>query len=223
MMGLLRAASDAVIVGAGTLRSVPNHVWTPDHVAPSFAGEFRRLRDQLKKSRQPLNVIVTAAGNLDPTLPVFQRGEAPVLIATTREGARKIAAMSMPASVQIAILADEGPLRPSVIRNRVSDACGGADRILVEGGPQLLGGFLAEGQLDELFLTVAPQVAGRSNDTARPGVVSGQSFAPDRPVWATLVSVKRAGSALFLRYSFSARANSSERRITNVQKVGEPT
>src|SRR5437867_3785648 len=28
VMGILRAAVDAVIVGAGTLRSVPSHLWT---------------------------------------------------------------------------------------------------------------------------------------------------------------------------------------------------
>ena len=31
-MGLLRSVADAVIVGAGTLRSVPNHLWTAEHI-----------------------------------------------------------------------------------------------------------------------------------------------------------------------------------------------
>jgi riboflavin biosynthesis pyrimidine reductase len=61
--------------------------------------------------------------------------------------------------------------------------------ILVEGGPRLMGDFFAEQCLDELFLTLAPQVAGHS-------------FAPERPLWGTLVGVKRAGSHLFLRYAF---------------------
>jgi len=74
--------------------------------------------------------------------------------------------------------------------------------ILVEGGPRLMGDFFAEQCLDELFLTLAPQVAGRDDASERPGLVAGQSFAPERPLWGTLVGVKRAGSHLFLRYAF---------------------
>lgn len=205
VMALLRSVSDAVVVGAGTLRSVPNHVWTPDHVFPSLAEDFGRLRQELGKSRQPLNVIVTAGGEIDPGLRVFQSGEAPVLIATTETGAANIRKLSLP-SVQVAALSTTGTtLSASTILEAVRRATDG-ERILVEGGPQLLGDFLAEGRVDELFLTIAPQVAGRDEALARPvrpGLVAGRNFAPDSPVWATLVSVKRADSLLFLRYSFS--------------------
>ena len=77
--------------------------------------------------------------------------------------------------------------------------------LLVEGGPQLLGDFLAEGLLDELFLTLAPQIAGRDTSSGRPGLVTGQRFAPEHPLWGTLVSVKRAASHLFLRYAFETK------------------
>ena len=76
--------------------------------------------------------------------------------------------------------------------------------ILVEGGPQLIGDFFAERCLDELFLTLAPQVAGRDDTSERPGLVAGKRFAPEHPIWGTLVGVKRGGSHLFLRYAFGA-------------------
>lgn len=47
--------------------------------------------------------------------------------------------------------------------------------ILVPGTGQ----FLAERALDELFLTLAPQIAGRDEHSQRPGLVSGHLFAPD--------------------------------------------
>jgi riboflavin biosynthesis pyrimidine reductase len=78
-----------------------------------------------------------------------------------------------------------------------------SDLILVEGGPHLLGDFFAEQCLDEQFLTLAPQVAGRNGSPARPGLVAGKRFAPEHPLWGTLVGVKRGGSHLFLRYAFS--------------------
>ncbi|WP_201360899.1 hypothetical protein [Dictyobacter formicarum] len=61
---------------------------------------------------------------------------------------------------------------------------------------------MTEQLLDELFLTLAPQIAGRDSATARPGLVEGHLFAPEHPLWGTLVSVKRGGSHLFLRYAF---------------------
>jgi hypothetical protein len=69
-----------------------------------------------------------------------------------------------------------------------------------------MGDFFAERQLDELFLTLAPQVAGRAADNGlgkRPGLVAGRVLAPAQPTWATLSSVHQAGSHLFLRYQFA--------------------
>jgi riboflavin biosynthesis pyrimidine reductase len=74
--------------------------------------------------------------------------------------------------------------------------------ILSEGGPQLLADFFAERCLDELFLTLAPQIAGRDETIDRPGLVAGKLFAPEFPLWGSLVSVKRETSHLFLRYAF---------------------
>jgi riboflavin biosynthesis pyrimidine reductase len=79
------------------------------------------------------------------------------------------------------------------------------DMLLVEGGTRLLGTFLEEGLLDELFLTLSPQIAGRDTTIERPGLVTRTLFAPERPLWGILVSVKRGRSHLFLRYAFTAR------------------
>ncbi len=67
----------------------------------------------------------------------------------------------------------------------------------------MLGEFLAEEKLDELFLTLAPQVAGREKGDGRLGLVEGKHFAPEHPLWSKIVSVKRAGNHLFLRYALT--------------------
>jgi hypothetical protein len=54
LMGLLRAVADSVIVGAGTLRSVPQHRWTAQYIFPSLAGPFQVLRNSLGKTKPPL-------------------------------------------------------------------------------------------------------------------------------------------------------------------------
>src|SRR5512144_3262712 len=49
VMGLLRSVADAVIVGAGTLRSVPNHLWTAEYIYPPLSDLYRQLRNTLGK------------------------------------------------------------------------------------------------------------------------------------------------------------------------------
>ena len=201
VMGLLRAVADAVVVGAGTLRSVPKHLWTAARIYPALADAYQSLRTALGKPEPPLNVIVTASGELDLDLPVFQSGKVPALIATTTSGARRLHGRTLPPSLQIVDLQRSGPLSARAILNAVS-GIRPTEIILVEGGPRLMGDFFAEQCLDELFLTLAPHVAGRDEARERPGLVAGHSFAPEHPVWGTLVGVKRAGSHLFLRYAF---------------------
>jgi len=55
--------------------------------------------------------------------------------------------------------------------------------LLHEGGPTLFGQFLAAEAVDELFLTLSPQIAGRAAHTNRPGIVQGVEFAPNNAPW----------------------------------------
>jgi riboflavin biosynthesis pyrimidine reductase len=72
----------------------------------------------------------------------------------------------------------------------------GCRRILCEGGPTLFGSVLAEGLVDELFLTVSPLFAGRGLP-----LVEGVELLPGMRVAATLAGVRRHGAHLFLRYA----------------------
>jgi riboflavin biosynthesis pyrimidine reductase len=201
VMGLLRAIADAVIVGAGTLRSAPRHRWTAQHIYPPLSAAYQQLRNNLGKPAPPLNVIVSARGTISLDLPVFQSSEVPVLIVTTSAGEQRIRAQHLPESVQLSSVPSAGSLSARAILEAVSHAQQ-SEIILVEGGPQLMGDFFAEKYLDELFLTLAPQIAGRDRNSERPGLVSGKRFAPEHPLWGTLIGVKRSESHLFLRYAF---------------------
>jgi len=76
----------------------------------------------------------------------------------------------------------------------------GIRMLLHEGGPTLFGQFLAAEAVDELFLTVSPQIAGRKADAIRPGLVQGVEFVPDSAPWFQLLSVKQMAEHLYLRY-----------------------
>lgn len=204
LMGLLRALADAVIVGAGTLRVEPHHHWTAQYIYPELAEAYQLLRTSLQKPETPLNVIVTARGEVDLALPIFQSGTIPVLIVTTTDGEERIRAQGVPSWVQIIALQSSGSIGAQDILKAVN-SIRKSNLMLVEGGPQLLGTFFAERSLDELFLTLAPQVAGRDGQAERPGLVTGKQFAPEHPLWGKLIGVKRGGSHLFLRYAFETK------------------
>ncbi|MBF6612471.1 MAG: dihydrofolate reductase family protein [Chloroflexi bacterium] len=217
LMGILRAAADAVVSGAGTLRASPDHVLTPEHAFPSMEGAYRQLRATLGKARVPLNVVVSGSGDLAPDLSILG-GEVPALVVTTEEGLRritqpgKLSKQAMTEEVTVDAVESSGPLTARAILDAITRA-GYDGLVLVEGGPHLMASFFAEGCLDEMFLTLSPQVVGRDSswrpgghpaNPERPGLVAGRSLAPERPAWGKLVGVRRAGSHLFLRYKFGA-------------------
>ncbi|MBI4787063.1 MAG: dihydrofolate reductase family protein [Chloroflexi bacterium] len=208
LMGLLRSASDAAIVGAGTLRAVPHHLWTGEYIFPPLAEAYRDFRKLLGKAGLPLNVIVSGSGALDPRLPVFTSGDISTLIVTNSQGLQEIHKLSLPSSsVQVESVTSSKNISARAILlavNRIHQS----ELVLVEGGPRLIGYFLAEGLLDELFLTLAPQVAGRDDTHQRPALVEGTVFAPEHSLWSRLVSVKRADDHLFLRYAFDLERQS---------------
>jgi riboflavin biosynthesis pyrimidine reductase len=203
VMGLLRAIADVVIIGSGTLAAYPGHVWTAGAIFPELANDYLQLRKALGKRATPLNVIVSGSGMIDLRLPVFASGAVPVLVLTTTAGAKRLRKQSAPDSVEIrAIRRGASAIPASAILDEVCRVSRGK-RILVEGGPRLLGDFYAARLVDEQFLTLAPQIAGRDAGDRRLSLVMGKTFAPRHALWGTLVDVRRGSRHLFLRYSFA--------------------
>jgi len=204
VMGILRAAADTVVIGAGTLRAVPHHLWTAEHVYPPFADAFRAYRRRLRMPPTPRQVVVTASGELDHDLPIFRSEEVRTTVVTTRSGARRLRSTDAPSNVSVVSAGDRERLSARAILASATRS-GAAGLVLVEGGPHLIADFVGEGVLDELFLTLVPKMIGRDSDHPRLALVEGQAFGPDRTVEACLVDARRGGELLFLRYAFRRR------------------
>lgn len=202
VMGLLRSCADAVMVGAGTLHADSGHIRTPSFIYPEAGDLYAAFRAQASGRRtHPLNVIVTGTGCLDLSEPTFHTPDLETLIVTTAEGERRLRSDHGQGLrvTQVRALAEGGPVPPAAVTG-VLQRDFGVELLLHEGGPRLLGAFLATGSVDELFLTVAPQVAGREV-TRRPGLAEGTAFLPETAPWFDLESVKRGSNHLFLRLS----------------------
>jgi riboflavin biosynthesis pyrimidine reductase len=197
VMGLLRACADAVVLGAGTLRATPGHVWTAGHVYPAMAAEFATLRADLGRAAEPTLVLLTASGELDTTHPALVKG---ALVVTTRAGARAIGGSLPPACELVAMDGGEELDLGAVLlllRRR------GFAVLLSEGGPHVMGNLIEHGLLDEAFITISPVVAGRAAER-RLGMVEGVELLPAHGVWSRLLSARRHGGYLFLRYGLRA-------------------
>jgi 5-amino-6-(5-phosphoribosylamino)uracil reductase len=136
-------------------------------------------------------VVVTGSGELPSDHPALSEAT----IATTSSGARTLAERGLRAAEVIDLGDGDHPEPPAVIQ-ALRDR--GHRRILAEGGPSLMGSLLAAGVVDELFLTLAPQIVG--GDDGRLALVERLNLPPDAARWHDLLSIKRGGEHLFLRY-----------------------
>jgi riboflavin biosynthesis pyrimidine reductase len=194
VMGLLRACAQAVVVGAGTFRKTPKHLWHAGHVYPQAAPLFAELREKRGLSREPLLVLVSGSGELDPNHLAFQH---PTLVITTPEGETR-ARNSLPKGVRFASV-PSNPISAAAIVDVLRAE--GLRIVLTEGGPSLFGDLLAQSAIDELFLTVSPKLLGRRHADGRKAITDGVDlFGADKGA-LELLGVRRHRDHLFLRYA----------------------
>lgn len=200
LMGLLRACADAVLLGAGTLRATPGHLWTAEHIYPPMAATFAEWRKELGRRAQPRLILFTASGNIDVSHPAIAAG---ATIVTTRAGAAKLEG-HLPDSCDVIAMGDAGDVDLSAAVKELHER--GFEVLLTEGGPHLMADLIQADLLDEEFITISPVIAGRDLEQ-RLGMVAGAEFLPSRQVWSRLRSARRHGDFLFLRYDLRSSAS----------------
>lgn len=147
----LRASHDAILAGAETLRHDD-----PALLPRDAALRGRRMAAGLRPD--PARVTVTRSGRLAPTLRFFTEGDSDRYVFSTRD---------LPELKSVAtVISSDAPVTAAWIVTQLEKR--GIRSLLVEGGAQLLGMFLAEGQADTVRHAVAPQlVLGPQRGVAR--------------------------------------------------------
>jgi riboflavin biosynthesis pyrimidine reductase len=197
VMALLRTLADVVVVGAGTVRGSSDHRWTGDYIHPASAKALSEWRASMGLVERPTTVIVSGGGNLPLVHDGLNDPAVPVLIATTPAGAARLRGAPIAEHVAIESIGSGSRLTGEDIMGLA--ACRGARLVLTEGGPHLLGEIVRSDLLDELFITVSPQLVGRDG-VGRLGLVEGLALAPPDSRWHELASARRSSDHLFLRY-----------------------
>jgi 5-amino-6-(5-phosphoribosylamino)uracil reductase len=185
----IRADSDAILVGANTVRR--------DNPGLRVRSAARRAeRERRGRPPGPARVTLTEGGGLDPAARFFAADDgvdrlvyAPGAVAgVIRErlgGAATVigAAESLSLAWVLADLAGRG-----------------IARLMVEGGSEVLGQFLAAGLADELRLAVAPVFVADSGAPRLVAAPPGESASAGWPPTLQLAEVGQAGRMAVLRY-----------------------
>jgi riboflavin biosynthesis pyrimidine reductase len=187
----LRSASDAVLVGAGTLRA--------ERYGPLIRDPaVRELRRERGLAEQPLACIASSSLSLDPEIPLLAEPATRVAVLTSSPGELP------PCAAEVSYVRCEagGRLDLAAALEQLHERFG-VHLLLCEGGPHLAGDLVAAGALDELFLSLSPQLVGGEAGAGRElGIVAGMELAP--PLQLELAGVLQGPSQLFLRYGVVA-------------------
>lgn len=194
----LRAESDAIMVGASTVRR-------DDPRLMVRSDERRLLRVATGRSCSPLKVTVTASGDLPPQSSFFAEGDVEKIVYCPQGSARRVAG-------RLGAVATVVGLGVQVSMADVVDdlSCRGVRRLMVEGGGRLHTQFLVDDLVDELQLVIAPFFVGESR---APRFVEAGRFPWTSARRATLAETRPIGDVVLLRYALSDRFASAPRAI----------
>ncbi|MFB2600338.1 RibD family protein [Herbiconiux sp. P17] len=187
----VRAQSDAILVGARTVRS--------DNPRLLVRSESRRGRREAEGlSSSPWKVTVTASGDLDPRSSFFTEGDSQKLVFCPRSEFRRIRDL-LGGLATVVRLGDEVTVADLV--GELHDR--GVRTLLVEGGGIVLTQFLVADLADEFQLAIAPLFVG---DRRAPRLIGDGAFpwTPERR--ATLAESRQVGDMVVLRYALSERS-----------------
>jgi riboflavin-specific deaminase-like protein len=194
----LRAGVDGVMAGAGTVR-----VERYGRIIASEAGRAGRLRRGL--SEEPLACIVSGRLSLPSDIPLLADPAAHVAILTPSAAS----VTGVAAQVEYVRAERDGRLDLPRALAELSDRFD-LRTLLCEGGPHLNAELLLAGLVDELFLSLAPKLAGGEDMTGESlRILAGREF--EQPLELELLGVLEHESHLFLRYAVRANAPAPER------------
>jgi 5-amino-6-(5-phosphoribosylamino)uracil reductase len=196
------ATSDAVIFGAGTLRTYGTTL-TVSHP------KLLLQRSQQGKSTQPVHIVITHSAHLNPEIRFFKQPVKRWLLTTTTgalfwKGSLQKLSSTLGTSAQESPPEFEQILVFETPTGKVDTTAAlqhlltlGITRLVVLGGGELVASMLELDLIDEFWLTVCPLILGGA---IAPTPVEGRGFFPKLAPRLQLLEVKTVDQEVFLHY-----------------------
>ena len=180
------AASDAILFGAGTLRAYSTTMTITETI-------LLQQRKKADKHPQPVHIVISHSGNLNPDIKFFQQPVRRWLLTTSlgayfwqeRSEFEQVLVFET-AAKEIDILA----ALKYLARLQIT-------RLAILGGGQLVASFLESDLIDEIWLTICPLILGGS---IAPSPVEGTGFLADLAPKLQLLEVSTIEQEVFLHY-----------------------
>jgi len=180
----LRAESDAIMVGIGTVLS-------DDPKLTVKSEELRLERIKRGLSENPIRVIVDSKCRIPLNAKVLN-GEAKTIVAVSRQANKNKVKVLMERGVEVVEFGEKlVDLRE--LMNYLYNI--GVRKVMVEGGATLNYSLLKEKLVDEIYVYYGNIIIGGQNS---PTIVDGQSFNP--PINLELISVERLGNGVLTKW-----------------------
>ncbi|MGB8701143.1 MAG: RibD family protein [Thermosynechococcaceae cyanobacterium] len=180
------AAADAVLFGAGTLRAGGSAMRV---LNPALI----QGRVQSGKPEQPIQIVCTRSGEIDPTLRFFGQ-PIPRYLLTTPTGAKRWEGTT---AFDEILAAETGDRNINWHHAFAALHRRNIQQIAVLGGGEVVAALLEVDLIDELHLTICPVLLGSEK---APTPVAGVGFTQDLAPKLELLNVTQVGQELFLHY-----------------------
>nr|WP_225938697.1 RibD family protein [Kovacikia minuta] len=180
------ARSDGVLFGAGTLRAYGT---TLRVIQPSLLQE----RQHQGKPLQPVQIVCSRSALLDPNYPFF-RQPVPHWLLTTHRGAQRWQTFPGFEKILVAETATEEIDWQAAFQQLTTL---GLKQLAVLGGGELVASLLANGFIDEFWITICPLVLGGKS---APTLVEGLGFLEALAPRLQLLELQTQSDEVFLHY-----------------------
>jgi 5-amino-6-(5-phosphoribosylamino)uracil reductase len=180
------AQMDGVLFGAGTLNAYQTTI-------KITSPELLQYRKQQGKPPQPIQIVVSASGNINPNLRFFQQS-VPRWLLTTNQGQEL---WENTEGFENIIIADHNFNQINWIIAFEQLQKLGLKKLGILGGGQLVSSLLKQNLIDQFWLTICPLIlSGRNSPTPADGEGFLSSVAPR----LQLLEVETIGQEVFLHY-----------------------
>lgn len=180
------ALADAVIFGASTLRAYGTTLSVSNP-------QLLKQREQQNKPPQPVQIVCSRSGKIDPQIRFF-RQPVPRWLLTTARGAEFW--HERPQFERILVIeTPEGGIDFVAAFGQMAEL--GLAKLAVLGGGELVASLLAANLIDELWLTVCPLILGGAT---APTPVEGAGFSQDLAPRLQLLALQQVEGEVFLHY-----------------------